>query len=159
MHCSHACSQHGTRLFCMERWVVFTSLCCACPRCELYFGWFPLLGFTHFSLTYQHNVKGQSKIVLFFIFSPICPCLSLKLFFCLALWWWMEAFCWTEMHVGRSWVWLSSRWSFSVFHTFLLVINSWQNGPKVLENILSYFVLLHNKRKMETSAALGSIVP
>lgn len=93
-----------------------------------FFGWFPLLGFRHFSLTYQHNVKGiwegQSKIVL--LFFPICPRLNLKLF--LALWWWMEAFCWTKMHVGRSWVWLLSGDPFQFFtlsacHQFVWILH------------------------------------
>lgn len=124
------------------------------------FGWFPLLSFRHFSLTYQHNVigiwEGQSKTVFIFHLSP----LSLKLF--LALWWWMEAFCGTKMHVGRSWVWLSFRcfvfFTLSACYQFLW---TWQNGPK-LKSWKTHFVifsLLYNKRKMETSAALGSIVP
>lgn len=123
------------------------------------FGWFPLLSFRHFSLTYQHNVigiwEGQSKTVFIFHLSP----LSLKLF--LALWWWMEAFYGTKMHVGRSWVWLSFRcfvfFTLSACYQFLWILHDKMGQSLSLgKHILSYFVcyIIKGKWKLLQPLAL-----
>ena len=138
MHCPHACLQHGT-YFCMGQWVVFV-LCLPTLWVVLLlglFGWFPLLSFRSpnaatskifFDLPHtMWYAFGREVKVKFYVFF-ICP-----LWVWSSFWLCDEAFSGTDMHVRRSWVWLSFRCLFSVFHTAchqFLIDLAWQNGPK-----------------------------
>jgi len=110
---------------CVNEWL----LCCACPRCEVYFFWVclvDLLWLTNTMLSaFGRKVKG--KFYVFFIY-PLWVYSSF----------WLcddgAAFCGTQMHASRSWVWLSFRCLFYIFPTLCLwpvhIDLAWQNGPK-----------------------------
>lgn len=113
----------------------------------------------NFTLTYQHSVTKHfrgGKVKVKFSLYFIC---SLEFFLAL---WWCGTFAWDNNARWRSWVLLLSGSSFQ-FCTILLITNLMLHDKmgqnfSLGKHILSYLVCFTKKRKMETSAALGSIV-